>query len=324
MPDPTSKVVHYTFPLKKHKRAKVRAVDFHLHRAVHAGDVEAVKLALSQGADPNAWYNLDRDDTTSHEASPNPHNDKAIWDGLFSPPLFHALLKFDSNAARAKELCNVLLEAGADMNARDMKEIASHGLRWQGKSYSDQKTCKSNARELCARTLLHFAAELWNYEAVTYLLEKGMDPTLRDYQNSTVLSLCEGDGFSREESTAVKKAAEKAEKRQVIRETLQEYLDTKPWYKKVWDWLVTLFGDQPWLSAQKSTLTQDYIDKLTPGAEKSTVEPTELLAEIQNQHTGLVKSYKRKKGDEEGVNYQQDGQLGQALEKIAPKIKNNN
>jgi ankyrin repeat protein len=137
-----------------------------LHMAVLGGRKEMVSMILAAGADANAKV-------TAFGGAP------LGWVG--------------GDSADAREIAEMLIDAGADVNSADdnNKQTVLHSL--VGGLYPVsldviklliEKGANVNTKDKKGRTALHIAAQSGNIEVVEMLLEMGLDPSERDQVGS--------------------------------------------------------------------------------------------------------------------------------------------
>lgn len=128
--------------------------------AIVTSNIEAVKIVLEKGADPNVTYTYEN-----------------VYD-----PLHLALIP---DLPRNLEILKRLLEFGADPNIR----ISSSDTALKAGKIFPTLACCPKYMNLCGYTALEVAAKYDDIEAVKILLEKGVDPNLRNENGQTVLDI---------------------------------------------------------------------------------------------------------------------------------------
>ena len=140
-------------------------LDEKLHRAIEAGNLKKVKKLLEQGANPNGHY-----------------------EERYFTPLIKAA---NSDKEQSLEIMKTLIEAGADVNARNRSySTALFCYSYGDKAYSEKTKlllkagADANVRNMYGRTPLFSAAS----EAAQILIDAGADVNARDYEGLSPLA----------------------------------------------------------------------------------------------------------------------------------------
>ena len=146
------------------------------------GDSASVESLLARGANPNGVGFI-----------PNPDgdcNDASQEDCGPSPALFFAVIGSPGNHPDPMATVSVLLRAGADVNAKAMRNEGATALMW-GMSPSLEKLllahgAKVDLRDNDGRTALMYAVDS-NLGSVQTLVQAGADINARDNRGKTAL-----------------------------------------------------------------------------------------------------------------------------------------
>ncbi|MBI5573729.1 MAG: ankyrin repeat domain-containing protein [Elusimicrobia bacterium] len=154
--------------------------------AVSMNFVDATKILLEKGADPNTTRD-ERSEPVLFQTTCPP-----MYGGRDDQPMLN----------RTKAIAELLIQHGANVNYSFVQgETPLHRAAFGGRADLCQlfieKGALVNATEnLLGRTPLHTAAEMGNWEAVQMLLEKGADINLKDKNGVTALTLAEAKRYN--------------------------------------------------------------------------------------------------------------------------------
>ena len=139
-----------------------------LYEAAKKGDIEQVKKLLEKGANPNSYYSGAYDAREYYET-----------------PLL-AVVRYGKDDEQALEIMKVLINAGADVNARNRSYSTAlhynYGMDNRLKLLI-QSGADVNARNMYGRTPLFGAGE----ENIKLYIKAGADVNVRDYEGLSAL-----------------------------------------------------------------------------------------------------------------------------------------
>ncbi|XP_029359730.1 B-cell lymphoma 3 protein homolog [Echeneis naucrates] len=168
-----------------------------LHLAVITQQMNMVEVLLNAGADPAA---LDRNGQTALHLCCE-YNQRDCLAALLSQPIpptclesrnYEGLSPLHLAVLRGhKDLARMLLEAGADINAMDIKSGQSPLMHAVESNNADmvhfliENGCDVNNQSYSGNTALHGACGRGQVDTVRLLLKSGADSSLKNYHNDT-------------------------------------------------------------------------------------------------------------------------------------------
>jgi serine/threonine-protein phosphatase 6 regulatory ankyrin repeat subunit A/serine/threonine-protein phosphatase 6 regulatory ankyrin repeat subunit B len=162
-----------------------------LHYAAERGSLENVKYLVEHGADINAKD--EKNKTALHYATES-RDSEMVSDSIY----FLSVTK----QLPSLELVKYLVEHGADVNAKDEKNMTA--LHYAAILYLSEifmylveHGADINEKDENNRTALHYAAERGLLEIVKYLVKHGADINAKDEKNKTALHYAAKRGLSK-------------------------------------------------------------------------------------------------------------------------------
>lgn len=178
-----------------------------LHRASFKGHKKVVRLLLDRGANVNA---RDISGSTALHAAAGGSEVTRFWGDESDTEDFEIsslhISGFEAASRRRKTIVQMLLEAGADVHARDVSGLtALHQSAFRGYVEVVELLLNfgadANSQDMCGTSALHQAAFKGHREVVQLLLDRGANVDAKDERGSTALHMgtagCSGirEGF---------------------------------------------------------------------------------------------------------------------------------